>query len=503
MSVNSVSTVSASTRVSNENAMPTASRKASSGRMLPLLTGLLLIVGAVSGRASAVASVGTVTQFCAGITPMGDPQDIAPGPEGDMWFTEYYHRIGRITPEGIVTEFSEGLSSANYPSQITTGADGNLWFTDEAGIIGRSTQQGVISLFSEGLTPHSEPIGIIAGPEGDIWFAEYDGNQIGRITPQGAVTEFSTGITPESGLGAIVAGAEGNIWFTENISNQIGRITPQGVVTEFSTGIAPNSGIDWLTAGPDGNLWFTESNTDQIGRITPQGVVTEFSAEAPPGSHPLAITAGPDGNIWFTEDGVDDIGRITPQGAVTQFSVGSGLGQEGLQIAGGPQGTVWFTEGLGCIGRIVATETYPPSTSSSLSLTASEPGGAAKPATVSIRSTDSRVGPGGATTVRLSCSAGTGRCRGALTLVATHGASGSRHETKTIRLATVRFSIARAHSALIKLRLSMVGRQVLARSPNGKLPVEATATANENTVHRMITLYTIGHLNDAARGRHT
>ncbi len=80
---------------------------------------------------------------------MGGPVSVTPGPDGNLWFTEFDgNRIGRITPAGIVTEFSAGIS------------------------------------------PKSGPFGITAGPDGSLWFAEYVGNRIGRITPSGLLSEF-------------------------------------------------------------------------------------------------------------------------------------------------------------------------------------------------------------------------------------------------------------------------------------------------------------------------
>ncbi len=90
-----------------------------------------------------------VTEFSSGISPKSLPAGITPGPDGNLWFTEYDgNRLGRITPTGRVTEFPAGTAAGNSPARITAGPDGNLWFT------------------------------------------RYDGNGIGRITPAGLLSEF-------------------------------------------------------------------------------------------------------------------------------------------------------------------------------------------------------------------------------------------------------------------------------------------------------------------------
>jgi virginiamycin B lyase len=67
-----------------------------------------------------------------------DLYDIERGPDGNVWFTESYGKIGRITPAGVITE----LHLPGYPSTGSTGVaagpDSNVWFTDFGrGTIGR------------------------------------------------------------------------------------------------------------------------------------------------------------------------------------------------------------------------------------------------------------------------------------------------------------------------------------------------------------------------------
>jgi streptogramin lyase len=206
-----------------------------------------------------------VTELGFGMSAGAGPNDIAAGPDGNLWFTESnINRIGRITPGGIVIEFSAGITSS--PNGITAGPDGNLWFTESNDRIGRITPLGVVTEFTVGISLGANPADIAVGPDGNLWFTEYGGGRIGRITPLGVVTEFSAGITDFSFPVGIAAGPDGNLWFTQSSVSRIGRITPQGVVTEFSAGIsAPAQGI---AAGPDGNLWFAEGGLDRIGRIT-------------------------------------------------------------------------------------------------------------------------------------------------------------------------------------------------------------------------------------------
>jgi hypothetical protein len=80
-----------------------------------------------------------------------------------------------------ITEFPVPTASS-YPGSITAGPDGNLWFTEYWGNrIGRITPAGVITEFSTGLFAHAQPPDITAGPDGNLWFTEYHGNKIGYL----------------------------------------------------------------------------------------------------------------------------------------------------------------------------------------------------------------------------------------------------------------------------------------------------------------------------------
>jgi streptogramin lyase len=287
--------------------------------------------------------LGNVTEFTVP-TANSQPAEITTGPDGNLWFTEFYsNKIGKITPSGAVTEFPIPTGNSQ-PVGITAGPDGNLWFTEAAGNkVGKITPAGAITEFPIPTSFTLSPKGITAGPDGNLWFVEQDGNKVGRITPAGAITEFPIPTGNSQPVG-ITAGSDGNLWFTEGYANKVGKITPGGAVTEFSVPTGGGYPLR-ITAGSDGNLWFVEANGNKVGRITPAGAITEFPI--PTGnSFAYAITAGPDGNLWFVEYSGNKVGRITPAGAITEFPIPTGNSQPGA-ITAGPDGDLWFTEGNG------------------------------------------------------------------------------------------------------------------------------------------------------------
>jgi streptogramin lyase len=204
-----------------------------------------------------------VSEFSAG--PGTAVRGIAAGPDGNLWFTEYHDRIGRITPGGKVTLFRAGISYQSYPTGIAAGPDGNLWFTEESDRIGQITPAGKVTEFSAGITRYSGPDRIVAGPDGNMWFTEQFGGGIARITPTGTVTEFFSGGSPDS----IPAGSDGNLWFTYFGSKTIGRITPTGTFGLFNE-VTKDTAVKSIAPGADGNLWVTVDR-HTILRITPGG----------------------------------------------------------------------------------------------------------------------------------------------------------------------------------------------------------------------------------------
>jgi streptogramin lyase len=313
-----------------------------------------------SALATSDSSGPAISEFETGLTSGVSLWGIAPGPDGNLWFTEESHNaVGRITPGAVITEFGAGFPTGS-PRGIVTGPDGNLWVAMAGGngAIAMVTKAGEVTEF-ETLTG-GDPEDIAVGPDGNLWFTDSAANLIGRITPEGSITEFTDGLSDGAGPTGIAKGPDGALWFTEKAAGKIGRITTSGVITEFSSNISGSSEPTDIAKGPDGNLWFTMGGVNgSIGRITPTGDVTEFSDGLSLLSAPREIATGPDGNMWFTESAAPGrIGRITTSGEITEYSTGLLSILSPWGIAAGPDGNMWFTGNnvQGKVGRI----TLPP-----------------------------------------------------------------------------------------------------------------------------------------------
>jgi streptogramin lyase len=298
----------------------------------------------INGNTNRVLAALTITEVPVP-QPSSGPTGITTGPDGNIWFTEYYdNSIATYNiSTGKIKRFH--LSEVNArPAGIVTGPDGNLWFTESlADKIGRITTAGVITEFPLAVSG-SDPIGIISGPVGKLWFTELDNNKIAAISTQtGKIREFTIP-TLHSHPAFLAQSADGRaIWFTENTSGKIGVFNSRGF-QEFT--LAAGANPEGIVLGPDGNMWFTDDALSEVGNITPAGVVTTFPTLTG-GAVPSRITVGPSdmgpAALWFTEMGANNIGEVTTGGVVSEFPIPTAASAvTGITL--GPSNIIYFTE---------------------------------------------------------------------------------------------------------------------------------------------------------------
>lgn len=233
------------------------------------------------------------------------PQSITKGSDGNLWFTipgnvtlfvpdgppPVPGQIGRITPSGSIKLFPATKSASN-PVMVAPGPDGNIWFTDTDGSIGRITPQGQVTEFATGATPYG---GIVASKDGNMWFGAL--GRIGKITMSGQVTMFTQDVCPNVSTCDLAVGPDNNFWFTDGGNGFIGRMSEDGRLTRFPVDNGP-----WaIAAGSDGALWFAgegSSSSHTLGRISQSGAVT-FPVSKTPKFRPSGLAVGPDGDLWL------------------------------------------------------------------------------------------------------------------------------------------------------------------------------------------------------------
>lgn len=105
--------------------------------------GALWFTESLSGQIGRITTDGKISEFALP-DPDAQPLGITTAPDGALWFTEAScvrkrpsrcvigNKIGRITTTGLVTEFAVP-SDGSGPHSITAGPDGALWFTEYYG----------------------------------------------------------------------------------------------------------------------------------------------------------------------------------------------------------------------------------------------------------------------------------------------------------------------------------------------------------------------------------
>src|SRR5262249_8993095 len=147
--------------------------------------------------------------------------------------------------DGVITEFVVPDNTTAW--NMAPGPDGNVWFTTDDKYIGKVTPTGAIRLYDVSGLEHfvRTTRDITEGPDGNMWFTGFDG--LARITPNGQAPLFP--LPGDDSAWKLTTGPDGNLWFTDQ-GGAIGRMTPQGNVQEF--GLPFGHPPDAITAGPDG-----------------------------------------------------------------------------------------------------------------------------------------------------------------------------------------------------------------------------------------------------------
>jgi virginiamycin B lyase len=318
---------------------------------------LLASVGATSPAAA------EIREFSAGLSAGAQPNAIALGPDGAMWFTEYgTSTIGRIGADGTINEYPPSattqLPSNADVSALVSGPDGNIWFSEYGtGMIGQlsSSTGQLVGQYPVGPAT-SHPEGITVGPDGNLWVALRGDRALAQIVTADVSPGTSNGITvfPLSDSDTnyqpvdLTTGPDGALWVTDNLGGvwRVDPANPAPASNEFFV-ISGNSPEPEGITSADGMLWIDLFGGDGLVELNPTTATSPIvpTLSLPMGVEPLWITAGGDGNLWLTSRSNGELVRVNPSTGIAT-AVGSSAG-----VTGDPNtdavdgaGNVWFTE---------------------------------------------------------------------------------------------------------------------------------------------------------------
>ncbi|HLO34321.1 MAG TPA: hypothetical protein VK249_34570 [Anaerolineales bacterium] len=284
------------------------------------------------------------------IPPGSHPHDVAPAPDGTVWYTaQASGELGRLDPiTGKTHQIPLGAGSA--PHGVIIGPDGApwitdgglnaivrldpqteepkvfplpgsgrsanlntatfdghglLWFTGQNGIYGRlDPSTGKIQVFE---APRGRgPYGITTTPEGSVYYASLANSYVGRIDLQTGVATILEPPTPGQGARRVWSDSAGKVWVSEWNAGQVAAYDPKtDAWKEWKLpGDRPQAYAVYIDE--QDKVWLSDFGANALVRFDPASeTFTTFGLPSPNGQ--VRQIAGRSGEIWGAESGADKL----------------------------------------------------------------------------------------------------------------------------------------------------------------------------------------------------
>jgi uncharacterized protein (TIGR03437 family) len=354
------------------------------------------------GRIRKVTAAGTITTIAgnglsdysglggpATAAALSSPRGVAVDLAGDIFVSEVFGRILRISPNNTITL----VTVLKGPLGLAVDANGALYVADGLGqgverISGTATRiagTGSPGYSGDGGQAGSAqlnyPMGVAVDSVGTVYISDSRNNRIRSILPS-AILYASGTITTVAGNGTSGAGtasaaqfagpvavsrdAAGNVYVVDPPNYRIQKISSSGLVSTvagngtFGLGIANRSQDGGLavnasltqprgvTVDSAGNLYFTDYSS--VRKVSTNGIISTFagtdtfsSVAGCPGdggqatsasmSQPEGIVADTLGNVYVSDIDCNSVRKIAPNGIITTVA---GNGTSGYSGDGGP-----------------------------------------------------------------------------------------------------------------------------------------------------------------------
>ena len=315
-------------------------------RMLSALAVTAVALPALSAPAAADPVV--AGEFT--VSGVGANNQIAPGPDGNMWVTldSGTNDVAKIAPDGTVTEYNS--ANMSNPVGIAAGPDGNMWVTQTNGVA-RFAPGDPVSAQKFTINDITDPRAITAGPDGNMWTGSAD--KVVKIPPATPNTPQVFSGTGLSGARWITTSSDGYLWLADFGVPQVVRVATDGTGQVFPIA----GGSQGIAAGPDGQVAYSQQGVAPyyIGRRT--ATVAEEKTPVP-GTDPFGVAFGTDGAYWTGQFATNDLGRVTTTGAYSTLAFSANSGPR--HLAAGPKNTLWVTPvRIDKVGRVTGVNPPP------------------------------------------------------------------------------------------------------------------------------------------------
>ncbi len=317
-------------------------------------SGLAMPSAAILQEPTPSARSGVTIQEYA-VPPGSHPHDVAPAPDGTVWFTaQAAGELGRLdpvtgkthsirlgegsAPHGVIVgpdsaawvtdgglnailrvdSRTEQVRRFPLPSNATSAnlntatfdRDGILWFTGQNGVYGRlSVADGKLDLFKAPKGPG--PYGITTTPDGAVYFASLAGSYLGRIDRVSGATTVIEPPTAQQGARRVWSDSQGRLWISEWNAGQVASFDP-----------GPGRWREWRLPGDhplpyavyvdsQDEVWLSDFGSNAIVRFDAvREAFDRFPLPSPQAN--VRQLLGRAGEIWGAESGADKLVVLRP-----------------------------------------------------------------------------------------------------------------------------------------------------------------------------------------------
>ena len=272
------------------------------------------------------------------------PHDVAPAPDGTVWFTaQAGGALGRLDPGTGESEYVS-LGAGSAPHGVIIGPDGAAWVTDGGlnAIVRVDPLSKAVRVFPLPAGRENANLNTaVFGKDGILWFTGQSG-VYGRLDPKsGHVDVFDAPKGP--GPYGITATRRGDIYYASLAGSYIARIdTASGKATVIEPP-SPDQGARRVWSDSLGRVWVSEWNTGHVSVYDPSSGT--WRSWKLPGRSPRAYAVYVDDHddVWLSDFGANAIVRFNARSErFTSFPSDRGNAQVRQLL--GRSGEVWGAE---------------------------------------------------------------------------------------------------------------------------------------------------------------
>jgi virginiamycin B lyase len=256
--------------------------------------------------------------------PLGDdsaPHGVIVGPDGAPWITDgglnAIVRVDPVTRQVRVFPLPKERAYANL-NTATFDGDGLLWFTGQNGIYGRlDPRTGAVTVHD---APHGRgPYGIATTPDGDVYFASLAGSYVGHIDRKTGEVKVLTPPHDDQGARRVWSDSRGGIWVSEWNAGHVSRYDPD--TGSWQSWRLPGDSPQPYAVYVDERdmVWLSDFGSNAMVRFDPD---TEQFEVMPSEREDAQIRQilGRAGEVWAPESGTDTLVVYLTEDAADRWS---------------------------------------------------------------------------------------------------------------------------------------------------------------------------------------